>query len=77
MMDRGRGNYNYRQDAECQMFLNDTVEQRKKLHEKRFEYAEAYRDPKSTNEKLDKLRKEIVELEDKVAEKAPRNCWGF
>ena len=77
MMERGRGGYGYRQDAECQMFLNDTVEQRKKLQEKRFEYAEAYRDPKSTNEQLDKLGKEIAEIEDKIAEKAPRDCWRF
>jgi hypothetical protein len=71
----GRGMVDYRQDAECQMFLNDTVEERRKVHEKRFEYAEAYRDPKTTDEELMKLEKEIEELRSNIMKKAPRKCW--
>jgi hypothetical protein len=71
----GRGKADYRQDAECQMFLNDTVEERRKLHEKRFEYSEAYRDPKTTDEEMMKLEQEIEELRSRIIKKAPRKCW--
>jgi hypothetical protein len=75
MMERGVGRYEYRQSEECQKFLKDTVDLRKQLHTKRFEYSEAYRDPKTTSEQLSKLGKEIDDLQGKIDEKAPRGCW--
>jgi len=73
--ERGWGGYGYRQSEECRKFLTDTTELRRQLHAKRFEYTEAYRDPKTTSAQLSKLEKEIDELQDKIIEKAPRGCW--
>jgi hypothetical protein len=74
MRERGRGGYGYRQSEECQKFLKDTIDLRKQLHTKRFEYSEAYRDPKTKSEQLSKLEKEINDLQRKIVEKAPRGC---
>jgi len=59
-----------------QKFLDETRELRKKLHDKRFEYFEALRDPETTPETLTKLEKEIHELQEKIYEKAPRPRYG-
>lgn len=73
--ERGWGGYGSRQSEECDKFLKDTTDLRKQLHAKRFEYSEAYRDPKTTSAQLSKLEKEIDGLQDKIIEKAPRGCW--
>lgn len=63
------------QSEECQKFLDDTAKERKNLHEKRFDYQEAYRDPKTTKETLINMEKEIRELQEKIYAKSPRGCW--
>ncbi|UCD35770.1 MAG: hypothetical protein JSU90_02750 [Nitrospiraceae bacterium] len=57
-----------------QKFLDETADVRKDLHNKRFEYFEAQRDPKTTNETLAKLEKEMNELQEKLYEKSPRTA---
>jgi len=75
MMERGWGGYGYRQSEECQKFFNDTIDLRRQLHAKRFEYSEAYRNPKTTSVQLSQLEKEIEDLQKKLADKTPRECW--
>jgi Spy/CpxP family protein refolding chaperone len=69
-----------------QKFLEETRDLRKQLHDKRFEYFEALRDPKATPENIEKLEKEIFELQQKLFAKAPRDayrgfgpggCWAY
>ncbi|MBI5664189.1 MAG: hypothetical protein HZC49_03720 [Nitrospirae bacterium] len=55
-----------------QAFLNETAELRKELHNKKFEYFEAKRDPKTTVETLSRLEKEIYDIRSSIREKAPR-----
>lgn len=55
-----------------QKFLDETLGLRKELHEKRFDYFEALRNPKTDPETITKLEKEIGELRDKLHAKAPR-----
>jgi len=62
------------QSEECQKFLDDTAKLRKELHNKRFEYFEAYRNPKTTQETLLKLDKEIYDLQNKIYSAAPLGC---
>ena len=73
MMGRGmmRG---YNQSEECQKFLDETAGLRKELHDKRFEYSEAYRNPKTTPETIVKLEREILDLQKKIFAKAPLGC---
>ena len=56
-----------------QKFLDDTVELRKEMHDKRFEYREALRNPKTTRQQLSKMEKEMIDLRDKIYDKAPQN----
>lgn len=65
-MMRGYGYQRY------QKFLDETVDLRRELHMKRFDYFEAMRDPNSSPARIEKLEKEIDELEDKIEGKAPR-----
>jgi hypothetical protein len=66
-----------------QKFLDETVGLRKELHEKRFDYFEAKRNPKTDPETVVNLGREIGELRDKLHSKAPRGkdrgyrtpCW--
>ncbi len=58
----------------CQKFLDETAELRKELHEKRFTYHEAIRDPKTTTEEVTKLEKELQELQGKIYVKKPLEC---
>ena len=71
----GPGYYN--QSEECQKFLDETSSLRKELHDKRFEYMEALRNPKTTAETDAKLRKEIDELQGKISNKAPLGCYRY
>ncbi|MEW6600257.1 MAG: hypothetical protein AB1499_04750 [Nitrospirota bacterium] len=59
-----------------QKFLDETVDLRKELHNKKFEYFEASRDPKTTLETLSNLRKEIYDIKSQIREKAPRMADG-
>jgi hypothetical protein len=71
----GPGYYN--QNEECQKFLDETVSLRKELYNKRFEYGEALRNPKTTQETEAKLRKEIDELQGEISKKAPLGCYQY
>ncbi len=62
MMGRGMG-------PKEQKFLDGTVSIRKEFNQKRFEYFEALRNPKTTPESLTKLEKELLELQKKIYEK--------
>ncbi len=61
MMERDSG-YGY--DKETKEFLDKTANLRKELHEKRFEYMEAWRD--DDEKKAEKLAKELDELAEEV-----------
>jgi hypothetical protein len=68
----------YHQSEECQKFLDETSKERKELYNKRFEYFEAYRNPKTTPETVEKLEKEIRALQEEIyqkAQKVPQSCW--
>ncbi len=69
----GYGGY-HGYSPECQKFYDETAGLRKELHDKRFEYFEVIRNPKSTGESADKLEKEIDDLQDKIYAKAPLGC---
>lgn len=71
MMGWGGSGYDY-----DQKFLDETTELRKELHNKKFEYFEALRNPKTTTETVTKLEKEINELQEKLNEKAPSTAYG-
>ncbi len=65
----------YSQTAECVKFYDETAKLRRELNDKRFEYFEAIRDPKTPEEKTANLQKEITELRQKIHAKAPLDCW--
>ena len=54
-----------------QKYLDDTADLRRKLHNKRFEYKEAARNPDTTRKSLLKLEKDMMDLQWKIYEKAP------
>jgi len=64
-------------------FLDKTADMRKALHDKKFEYREAARNPETTVGTLTKLKKDIFDLKTKIREIAPRSaaysgngsCW--
>lgn len=64
----------YYGNAECRKFLDATAGLRKELSNKRFEYSEAYRNPKKNQETILRLEGEIADLQDKIAEEAPLGC---
>ena len=64
----------YSQSQECQKFYDDTAKLRKELHDKRFEYFEVMRNPKSKGETAMKLDREIRELQEKIYSSAPLGC---
>ncbi|GAB4548211.1 MAG: hypothetical protein Fur0020_16060 [Thermodesulfovibrionia bacterium] len=57
--------------SEIPKFLDETVDLRRELNAKRFDYLEALRNPNTPPEKIERLEKEIQELEDKIEDKAP------
>jgi hypothetical protein len=59
-----------------QKYLDETTDLRKELHNKRFEYSEATRDPKTTTDTLAGLEKEIYELQAQVHKNAPGTAYG-
>jgi hypothetical protein len=68
----GTGMVGYGNVETYRKFLNETVDLRKEIHNKRFEYFEALRNPKTKPETITKLEKEIQELQNKIYEKTPR-----
>jgi hypothetical protein len=69
----GRDSAGYDTDKK---FLDETAGMRRDLHDKKFEYFEATRDPEKNHDKLTKLEKEIYEIQSKIREKAPRSASG-
>jgi hypothetical protein len=59
----------------CNKFLSETAPLRKELHNKRFEYWEAMRDPSTSPETVGKLVKEIHSLQAKIQAKNSQGCW--
>ncbi len=72
----GRQGYGqgYGQSEECQKYFDETAGMRKELNNKRFDYYEALRNPKTKPEEVTKLEKEIWELQQKIYSKAPAAC---
>jgi hypothetical protein len=64
----------YGLNEECQKYLDETAGMRKELNNKRFEYFEAMRNPKTKPEELTRLEKEVWELQQKIYSKAPAVC---
>lgn len=78
MMEQAYGGHMYgRAGSHNQKFLNETAELRKELHNKRFEYFEALRNPETKVETITKLEKQIGSLQDKIFEKAPRTAGRY
>ena len=59
-----------------QKFLDETKELRKELHDKKFEYFEAARNPGTSVQVIAEIGKEVRELKQKIHEKAPRTVYG-
>ena len=59
-----------------QGFLDKTVDMRKALHDKKFEYREAARNPETTTKELTKIEKEIFDIQTNIREIAPRSEYG-
>lgn len=82
MMGQGYGRHmagsmmGWRDSDEYGKFLDETADTRKELHEKKFEYFEALRDPETPARTITKLEKETRELQEKIFSKAPRSAYG-
>lgn len=72
---RGYGRGWANQSEDCQKFLNDSAAARKELYNKRYEYFEAMRNPKTTPDQAAKMEKELWELQQQIYSKAPQACW--
>ncbi len=59
-----------------QKFFDETKDLRKDLNGKMFDYFEALRNPQTKPETITKLRKEILDLNNKIYEKAPKTGLG-
>jgi hypothetical protein len=57
----------YKNNEEYAKFLDDTREDRRKLHSLMFDYGEAMRSPEPNKEKLQEMEKEMFELRDKLS----------
>jgi len=66
----GGGMLGYGSEEEQQKFLNDTTDLRRAMHNKKFEYSEALRNPDIKRATLLKLKKEMLEIKVKMYEKA-------
>lgn len=76
MMGPGHGGHMYGWKGDYdQKFLDETKDLRKDLHNRKFEYFEAARNPETDTETITKLEKEIREIQEKLYEKAPRKAY--
>jgi hypothetical protein len=57
-------------EEEYRKHIDETVELRRALHNKKFEISEALRNPETTSKTLLQLRKEMLEIKVKIYEKA-------
>ena len=53
-----------------QKFLEETVQLRKEINDKRFDYMEAQRNPDTSREQLAEIEKEIIDLRTKLTDSA-------
>ncbi len=67
---QNRSSRNSWTNEQNQKFLDDTVQLRKELNDKRFEYREAQRNPNASKEQLAKLEREINNLQTELNQKA-------
>ena len=63
----GQGGWN---GESHQKFLEETVDLRKEMNDKRFDYMEAQRNPNTSREQLAEIEKEIIDLRTKLSVKA-------
>lgn len=78
MMGQGYGGHMYGYTGgDNQKFLDETKDLRTELNEKQFEYTEAVRNPNTDEKTIEKLQKEITNLQDKITEKAPRTARAY
>jgi hypothetical protein len=68
--------YGWQQPKQVQKFLDQTVDLRRKLNDKEFDYREALRNPKTSPESLAKIEKEITDLRIQISEKAAPQHQG-
>lgn len=61
---------NFQNNDAYHKFMDDTVELRKELNSKRFEYAEIMRNPDASREEITSLEKDILNLQQQLQEKA-------
>ncbi|MBU0729606.1 MAG: hypothetical protein KKE17_14165 [Proteobacteria bacterium] len=62
----------YNLPEEYQKFFDDTLQLRKKLHDMKFKYFEASRNPATTLGDLKKMEKEMAEIQKTLADKMPK-----
>jgi hypothetical protein len=63
-------------DEAVKKFLDETSVLRRQMHDKKFEYYEARRNPDVNAESLKKIEKEIHDLKWQIQEKAPTKDFG-
>ncbi|MBI4826280.1 MAG: hypothetical protein HY807_07645 [Nitrospirae bacterium] len=74
MMGRGCGGGQCGgENEESRKFLDETYSLRKEMHDKKFEYREALRNPDTTVATITKLEREIQSLKETIREKAPKD----
>ena len=80
MMGQGHGGpmmgWSGQTNGQDQKYLDETKDVRKEMHDKRFEYFEASRDPKTTRETLASIENDMYELREKMHKNAPRGTSG-
>ncbi len=73
MMGTGHNSETYQKNQdEYNKYLDDTAGIRKNIHNKKFEYFEAVRNPNTTRTDILKIEKELHDLKWQLYEKAPR-----
>lgn len=75
--DLWKARYGARLTRVCNKFLDETVRLRRDLSRKRFDYYEALRSPQTGSDTLDRMEKEMSELNRKISAQNPHNCWGY
>jgi hypothetical protein len=75
--DLWRARYGARLTSICSKFLDETVRLRKDLSRKRFDYYEALRSPETSSDTLDRMEREMSELNRKISAQNPRSCWWY
>lgn len=69
----GQGVLGFGTEEENRKFIDDTVDLRREMHNKKFEFSEALRRSDTSRKTLLKLKKEILEIKVKMYERALRS----